>query len=109
MSWVYLAIAIVAEVIGTAALKETAGFTRLVPTVIVAVGYIAAFYFLSLTLETIPMGIAYAVWSGVGIILITLIGLMMFGQTLDMPAVIGMGLILAGVVVIYAFSKSVAH
>jgi len=107
--WVGLAIAIVAEVIATSALKSSAGFTRLWPSLLVVAGYGAAFFFLSLTLRTIPIGIAYAIWSGVGVVLITLIGWLIYGQRLDAPALLGMGLIVAGVVVINAFSKMTAH
>ncbi|KUL93633.1 hypothetical protein DK26_22740 [Bosea sp. WAO] len=109
MSYLYLAFAIVSEVIGTSALKASEQFSRPVPSLISLVSFASAFYFLSLTLRTMPVGIAYAIWSGVGIVLISLIALVLFGQKLDLPAVIGMGLIVAGVVVINAFSKSVAH
>ena len=109
MSYLYLAIAIVSEVIGTSALKASEQFTRPLPSLITLVAFASAFYFLSLTLRTMPVGIAYAIWSGVGIVLISLIALVLFGQKLDLPAVIGMGLIVAGVIVINAFSKSVAH
>ncbi|MBN9437675.1 SMR family transporter [Bosea sp. (in: a-proteobacteria)] len=109
MSYLYLAFAIVSEVIGTSALKASEQFSRPVPSLITLVAFASAFYFLSLTLRTMPVGIAYAIWSGVGIVLISLIALVLFGQKLDLPAVIGMGLIVAGVVVINAFSKSVAH
>lgn len=109
MSYLYLAIAIVSEVIGTSALKASEQFSRPVPSLITLVAFASAFYFLSLTLRTMPVGIAYAIWSGVGIVLISLIALVLFGQKLDLPAVIGMGLIVAGVIVINAFSKSVAH
>jgi len=85
VSYLYLSIAIVAEVIGTSALKASEGFTRLGPSLITILGYAAAFYFLSLTLKTIPVGIAYAIWSGVGIVLISLIGYALFRQTLDLP------------------------
>ena len=104
MSYLYLAIAIVAEVIGTSALKAAAGFTRPLPSLVVAVGYGAAFYFLSLALKVIPVGIAYAIWSGVGVALITLIGWVVFKQRLDAPALVGVALIVAGVVVIQFFS-----
>ena len=109
MNWLYLGIAIVAEVIATSALKSAEGFTRLAPSLVVLVGYITAFYFLSLTLKTIPVGLAYAIWSGVGIVLIALIGWLVLGQPLDIPALIGIGLIIAGVIVINGFSRSVAH
>lgn len=109
MPWFYLLIAIVAEVIGTSALKASAGMTKLAPSAIVVVGYGAAFYLLSLTLNQIPVGVAYAIWSGVGIVLISLIGWRFFDQSLDLPAFLGMGLIVAGVAVINLFSKSAAH
>jgi len=104
MSYLYLVIAIVAEVIGTSALKAAEGFTRPLPSLVVVVGYAAAFYFLSLTLKVIPVGIAYAIWSGVGVALITLIGWVLFKQRLDAPALAGLALIVAGVVVIQVFS-----
>ena len=107
--WLYLGIAIVAEVIATSTMKATEGFTRLWPSLAVAAGYLVAFYFLSLTLRTLPVGIAYAVWSGVGIALVSLIAWLAYGQTLDGPAIAGLVLILAGVVVLNGFSKSVAH
>ena len=109
MHWLYLAIAIVAEVIGTSALKASDGFTKLYPSLIVIVGYGVAFYFLSLTLRTIPVGIAYAIWSGVGIVLISLIGGLAFNQKLDLPALLGISLIAAGVAVLNLFSKSAGH
>lgn len=109
MGFVYLAIAIVAEVIATNALKASEEFTRLVPSAIVVIGYGTAFYFLSLVLRTIPVGIAYAIWSGVGIVLITLVALVVFKQVPDLPALIGMALIISGVVVINVFSKTAGH
>ncbi|KQN68916.1 multidrug transporter [Duganella sp. Leaf61] len=108
-NWLFLAIAIVSETIATSALKSSAGFTRLMPSLLVVAGYGIAFYFLSLTLRTIPIGIAYAVWSGVGIVLIALVGWLVFGQKLDMPALLGMGLIVAGVVVMNVFSRTAQH
>jgi small multidrug resistance pump len=107
--WWYLALAIVAEVIATSALKAADGFTRLGPALVVVAGYGVAFYFLSLALRGIPVGIAYAVWSGVGIVLISLIGWLLYGQTLDGAAGIGIGLIVAGVVVLNVFSKATVH
>lgn len=104
MAYLYLAIAIVAEVIGTSALKAAEGFTRLLPSLVVIAGYSTAFYFLSLALKAIPVGIAYAIWSGVGVALITLIGWIVFKQRLDAPALAGLALIVAGVVVIQFFS-----
>jgi len=108
-NWLFLAIAIVSETIATSALKSSEGFTRLWPSVLVVLGYALAFYFLSLTLKVIPVGIAYAVWSGVGIVLITAVGWFMFGQKLDMPALLGMALIIAGVIVMNVFSGSGQH
>lgn len=104
--WMYLGIAIVAEVIGTSALKSAEGFTRLLPSVVVIISYAISFYLLSLTLRSIPVGVVYAVWSGVGIVLLALIGAFFFKQTLDTPAIIGVGLILAGVLVINLFSHT---
>jgi multidrug transporter EmrE-like cation transporter len=104
--WIGLGIAIVAETIATSAMKSSEGFTRLLPSVIVVAGYAVAFYFLSTTLKVIPVGIAYAIWSGVGIVLISLVGWAMFGQKLDAPALIGIALIIAGVVVMNVFSTS---
>jgi small multidrug resistance pump len=107
--WIYLAVAIVSEVAATSALKATEGFSRLWPSLIVVIGYGLAFYFLSLTLRTIPVGIAYAIWSGAGVALIALVGWAFLGQSLDGPAVAGMALIVAGVVVLNVFSKTVNH
>ncbi|USX28960.1 SMR family transporter [Oxalobacteraceae bacterium OTU3CINTB1] len=107
--WLMLGIAIVAETIATSALKSSEGFSKLVPSVVVLVGYGVAFYFLSLTLRSIPVGIAYAVWSGVGIVLITAVGWAFFGQKMDAPALIGMALIIAGVVIMNVFSSAGAH
>ncbi len=104
--WIVLGIAIVAETIATSAMKSSEGFTKLVPSIIVVIGYAIAFYCLSLTLKAIPVGIAYAVWSGVGIVLISLAGWILFGQKLDAPALIGMTLIIAGVIIMNVFSKS---
>lgn len=105
----YLLIAILAEVIGTTALKLSEGFTRIVPSMVVVFGYLVSFFFLSLTLKNIPIGIAYAIWSGVGIILISVIGYFLFKQVIDLPAIFGVLLIITGVVVINVFSKSVPH
>ena len=109
IGYLYLAIAIVAEVAATSALKASEGFTRLGPTLIVVAGYGLAFYCLSLVLRTVPVGIAYAIWAGVGIVLIALIGWLVLRQPLDVAAVVGIALIVAGVVVIQLFSKSTAH
>lgn len=107
--WLCLSIAILAEVIATSALTASHGFTRLWPSVAVVIGYTIAFYFLALSLRTIPVGIAYAVWSGAGIVLISLIGWAVFRQTLDAAAMLGIGLILVGVLVINVGSRSVVH
>jgi small multidrug resistance pump len=109
MNYVYLFAAIVSEVIATSALKAAEGFSRFWPSVIVIVGYGLAFYCLSLTMRTIPIGVAYAIWSGVGIVLIALVGLLFYRQSLDAPALIGMALILAGVLIINVFSKTAGH
>ncbi|WP_194722138.1 DMT family transporter [Noviherbaspirillum malthae] len=109
MNWIFLSVAIIAEVIATTALKASDGFSRLGPSVLVVAGYGIAFYCLSLTLRTIPVGIVYAVWSGVGIVLITLIAWLLYGQKLDAPALFGIGLIIAGVIVLNVFSRSVTH
>lgn len=106
MKWLYLLIAIATEVVATTALKSCNGFTRLWPSVIVVIGYGLSFYFFALTLRTIPTGVAYAIWSGVGMILIALLGLVIHHQKLDLPAVAGMTLIIAGVAVIQLFSKT---
>ena len=105
-SWVFLSVAILAEVIGTTALKASAGFSKPLPSLLVVIGYGIAFYLLALTLRTIPVGVAYAVWSGAGIVLITAVAWLLFGQKLDLPAFIGMGLIVSGVIVLNVFSKA---
>jgi small multidrug resistance pump len=109
MKWAFLAIAILCETIATSALKYSDGFKNIIPSIIVITGYVISFYFLSLTLKQIPIGIAYAIWSGVGIILISIFGYFVLKQTLDIPAVIGLSLIVIGVIVINLFSKSVSH
>lgn len=101
--------AIVAEVIATSALKASAGFTKPGPSLVVVIGYGLAFWLMSLTLGKIPLGVAYAVWSGLGIVLIALAGRILYGQRLDLPAIVGMGLIVAGVVVLNLFSKGIGH
>ena len=106
MKWIYLSIAIIAEVIATSSLKESEGFTKIIPSLITFVGYSFAFYFLSLTLKDIPIGITYAIWSGVGICLLSIIGYFRFNQTLDLGSIIGILLIGLGVVVINIFSKT---
>ena len=109
MAHIYLLLAIIAEVVGTSALKASDGFTKWIPNVIVIVGYGFAFYFLSLVLKSIPMGVAYAIWSGLGIVLISLVSYIYFKQRLDFPAIIGMALIISGVIVINLFSKTISH
>lgn len=109
MPWLYLGIAIVGEIVGTTALKASEGFSRLGPSLIVILGYAVAFYFLAQVLRTIPVGVAYAIWSGVGVAAITVIGVVLFGQRLDLAAIVGIGLIVAGVVVLNTLSGSVDH
>jgi len=104
-----LIIAILSEVVATSALKASDGFRNLVPSAIVVVGYGAAFYFLSLALRTIPMGVAYAIWSGIGIVLISVAGFALYGQRLDAPALVGIGLIVAGVFVLQVLSRTSGH
>lgn len=101
--------AIIFEVVGTSFLQASQQFTRPLPTALMALCYAAAFYFLSISLKVIPVGIAYAIWSGLGIVLISTVGLVVFKQTLDTPALVGLGLIVAGVVVVNVFSTSVSH
>ena len=108
-AWMILGLAIVAEVIGTTALKASDNFTRLAPSLIVVVGYGVAFYCLSLVLKSVPVGIAYAVWSGLGIVLITAVAWLLYGQRIDLVGLVGMGLIIAGVVVLNVFSKATVH
>lgn len=104
-----LAVAIVLEVIGTTFLQQSQQFTRAVPTILMAICYLAAFYLLSIALRTLPVGIAYGIWSGLGIVLVSAVGVVVFRQTLDLAAIIGLGLIVAGVVVVNVFSNSVSH
>jgi small multidrug resistance pump len=109
MGYIYLAIAILGEVMATSTLKATAEFTRLWPSVVVVAGYAIAFFFLTLVLRSIPVGVAYAIWSGLGIVLVTLAGVVFYRQIPDLPAILGMLLILLGVVVIQLFSTTVPH
>lgn len=109
MHYLFLAIAIAAEVTATSFLKASDGFSRLTPTLIMVAGYAVSFFFLSLTLRTLPTGVAYAIWSGAGVVLIAAIAWLLQGQRLDLPAMIGMGLIVTGVVVLNLFSKTAAH
>ncbi len=109
ITYFYLALAIAAEVIGTSALKASEGFTRPWPSVVVVVGYGLAFFLLSLVLRSLPVGIAYAIWAGLGIVLVTVAGVVIYGETPDLPAVAGIAMIVGGVVVIQLFSKVAAH
>ncbi|MCA1494315.1 DMT family transporter [Sinorhizobium alkalisoli] len=109
MLYTVLVIAIVFEVLGTSAMQAAQHFTRLAPTLLMVVCYAVAFFFLSYTLRYIPVGIAYALWSGLGIVLISLVGYMTFGQKLDFAAILGLALIIAGVLVLNLFSKSTFH
>ena len=109
MAYFYLSLAIITEVVGTGALKASKEFTSLGPSLIVVIGYGLSFYFMTLALRSIPLGITYAVWSGVGIVLIAVVGALMYSEIPDLPAIIGMGLIILGVAVIHLFSKTVGH
>lgn len=109
LTYATLLIAITMEVIGTTFLQRSAQFTKAIPTLMMLVCYTGSFYFLSLVLKTMPLGIAYAIWSGLGIVLVSVIGLVIFGQKLDLPAIIGLGLIVTGVVVVNLFSSSISH
>jgi len=106
MTYIYLALAIIAEVSATSALKASEEFTRLIPSFIVIVGYVLSFYWMTLVLRSMPIGITYAVWSGVGIVLVAIVGKVLYQQTPDLPAIIGMALIISGVAVIHLFSKT---
>lgn len=109
MGYFYLAIAVVAEVIATNAIKASEEFTRLGPSLVVVLGYAVAFYFLSLVLKTIPVGIAYAIWAGMGIVLVAIVAAVVYKQIPDVPAIIGMLFIVVGVVIMHAFSKTSGH
>jgi small multidrug resistance pump len=105
-SWIFLVLAIICEVTGTSALKASDGFSRLWPSAVVIAGYGLSFYFLSIALRVIPVGVAYAIWAGVGIVLVTLVGWLLFGQKLDGPAILGMAMILIGVTVLRMWSAA---
>jgi len=107
MAYLYLAIAIVAEVIATSALKATDGFTKIVPSIIVVIGYLCAFYCFSVVLKTMPVGIAYAIWCGLGIILVAAVSAVLYRQIPDVPAIMGMVLIIAGIVLMNVCSRTV--
>ena len=104
-----LGAAIALEVIGTTLLQKSEQFTRLAPTLLMALCYLGAFYFLSLALRTIPLGLAYAIWSGLGIVLISVVGYVVFRQALDLAALVGLGFIISGVIIVIFFSKSIMH
>jgi small multidrug resistance pump len=109
MTYIYFAAAIISEVVATSALKASEQFTKLTPSLIVIIGYCISFYLVTLVLKTIPVGITYAIWAGVGIVLVALAGAILYKQIPDLPAVIGMGLIVAGVVIINVYSKTFVH
>ena len=109
MAWLILLVAVVAEVIATSALKLSNGFTRVWPSLVMVCCYSLALYLMSLTLETLPVGVVYAIWSGSGVALISLVGRYFFGQILDRPAVIGIVMIVSGVVILQLFSTSVVR
>ncbi|WP_180706151.1 MULTISPECIES: DMT family transporter [Dickeya] len=109
MTYVFLALAIVSEVIATTALRQSESFTRLMPSIVTVVGYAVAFYCLTLSMRVLPTGVIYAIWSGVGIVLIAAVSWVFYDQRLDWPALLGMALIIAGVAVINLFSSSVTH
>ena len=109
MTYILLATAILAEVIATSALPKTNGFTQLWPSVLAIAGYGLAFFLLALVMRTVPVGIVYAVWSGAGIVLVAIAGWLIFGQKLDLPALVGLAMIIAGVLIINLLSKSVSH
>lgn len=108
-TYLFLLIAIIFEIIATSSLKASEQFSKFWPSVITVIGYAAAFYFLSLSLDKLNLGVAYAIWSGVGIVIISIVGLLLFKQKMDLPAIIGVGLIICGVVVINLFSKTASH
>ena len=108
MSYFYLILAIFLEVIATSYLKKTDGFTVLTPSLVVILGYALAFYFLSLTLNVIPVGVAYAIWSGVGMVLISLAGFVLYKQFVDVPTIVGISLIIIGVVILNIYSKPIS-
>ena len=109
MPWVFLTIAIAGEIVGTLSLKASEGFSRLAFSALAVVGYGVAFYFLALVLKSIPVGVAYAIWAGVGVATVAILGVVLFGQKLDLAAVIGITLIVAGVVILNTMSSAVSH
>ena len=108
-AYLILALAVLAETIGTTALQASQQFTRLWPSVVVVLAYAVSFYLLSVTLKVMPVGVVYALWSGLGIILIAIIGFAVFGQRLDLPALVGLAMIIAGIAVIHLFSNATPH
>lgn len=108
-AYIYLAIAILAEVVATSALKTTGQFTRMWPSLLVVAGYVTSFYCLTFVLDTLPVGVTYAIWSGLGIMLVTAAGAVLYGQVPDLPAALGMGLIIAGVVIMNLFSTTMGR
>ena len=107
MKWIYLIVAIITEVIATSALKESEGFSKILPSLIVVIGYSLTFYFMSLVLKELSVGITYAIWSGMGILLISLIGYFKYNQVLDIPGILGMTFIVIGIIILRFFSKSI--
>ena len=107
MAYFYLAIAVISEVVATSALKASEEFTKFFPSLIVIIGYAAAFYFFTLILRTIPVGVTYALWSGLGIVLVTLAGIFLYKEIPDLPAIIGIAFIIVGIIIIYLFSKTI--
>ena len=109
MKYLFLALAIILEVVGTSFMQASNGFSKIIPTIITILSYIACFFFLSQALKSIPLGIAYAIWGGLGIVLTAIISVVVFKQSLDWPAIIGIVLIVAGVIVMNLFSKAATH
>ncbi len=108
-TYLFLALAIIAEVIATSSLKATEEFTKIIPTIIMIVAYLVSFYFMTLVLKFIPLGITYAIWSGIGIVLVAIVGAWRYKEIPDLPSILGMGLIISGVIVIHVFSKNIDH
>ncbi len=109
MHYLYLVVAITAEVVATSMLKATEEFTKPLPTLVVIVGYLFSFYFLTLTLRSLPVGVTYAVWCGLGIVLVSIVAFFLYGQSFDLPAIVGVTLIISGVIIMNLFSKTVVH
>lgn len=109
MKYLFLGLAIIFEVVGSSFIKASEGFTKWLPSIVVVVAYLICFYFLSLALKSIPLGVAYAIWAGLGIVLTALVSVLFFKQKLDLPAILGIAIIIVGVLVINLFSKSATH